>query len=216
MAVRTSMAELIARVRGLIGDPACPAQNFEDQTVQDFLDRTQLLVRYELLTTVPDIVPQGATNAQFNWAMYVSSLTDWEADVVIQGRNGAQAWFLITPVSSDLQVGKWTFDVTLPTISTIIPAQFPPVFATGKTYDPYLAAAYLLELWSAFHTDSYDFATEGKTFKRSQRFSQRQTLAQTYRRMAKPRTIHLWRSDLQASCNQQPMRLFGATNDTTG
>lgn len=214
MAVRSSMSDLIARVRLLIGDPASATATFSDQNVQDWLDRTQLpLMRYELETAAPDIVPQGSAPAQFNWATYVSDYTDWEADAVFQGTKNSQQWVILTPLTADYQRGVWTFDVTLPTISSSIPAQLPPVFATGKCYDPYLAAADLLEMWSALLADAFDFTSDGQTFRRSQRMAAKLQLANVYKRQAKPRTVQMVRSDLQQSTSTQPVHLIGESND---
>src|SRR5258708_4926764 len=140
MAVRGSMGALIAQVSLLINDST--NATFSTQNVQDWLDRTRQIVRYELLTPAPDIVPQTNASAQFNWATYVSHFSDWEADEVIQaGIKGTQSWAIVTPVTSDELAGRWTLDVTLPTISTNIPGQLPPLFITGKTYYPHLAPA---------------------------------------------------------------------------
>lgn len=212
MAVRASMSALIAQVSLLINDST--NATFSTQQVQDWLDRTRQIVRYELLQPAPDIVPQTNASAQFNWATYVSHFTDWEADEVIQaGIKGTQSWAIVTPTTSDELTGRWTLDVTLPTISTNIPGQLPPLFITGKTYDPYLAAAMLLEIWAAQLADAYDFVSDGQTFKRSQRSPAKLQLARTYRMQAKPTTTHIVRGDLQTSTSVQPVRLIGEADD---
>jgi hypothetical protein len=215
MGVRTSMSDLITRVRTLINDPSGGSAVFTDQQVQDWLDRTRQVVRYELLTAAPDIVPGSPSPAQFNWATYVSRYTDWEADEVIQGNLSGTAWHVLTPVTSDELTGRWTFDVVLPTISTSIPAQLPPVFITGKIYDPYLAAAYALEMWAAILTDAYDFMSDGQTFRRSQRMSGKMLLAEAYRRNAKPTIMTTHRGDLQGMTGIEPVRMIGESNDFT-
>lgn len=215
MAVRTSMNALIARVSLMIGDAT--NTTFTTQEVQDWLDRTHQLVRYELLTPAPDIVPSGSNApAQFDWATYVSRYTDWEADEVIQaGTKNSQAWVIVTPVTSDELRGIWTFDVTLPTLGTP-PGQLPPLFITGTVYDPYLAAAYLCELWAAqLASTTYDFTSDGQTFRRSQVVQAKLTLARTYRMQAKPTTIDLVRRDMQETTSIQPVRLIGESNDFT-
>lgn len=212
MAVRTSMSALISRVATLINDSANVA--FSQQTVQDWLDRTRQVVRYELLTPAPDIVPQPSNvSAQFDWATYFSRFTDWEADEVIQaGSSGGQNWGIVTPLTSDELTGRWTFDVTLPTLGTP-PGQLPPLFITGKFYDPYLAGAYLLELWAAQLADDYDFTSDGQSFRRSQRGMAKLNLARIYRQNAKPTVVQLNRSDLQRPSSIQPVELIGETND---
>lgn len=189
---------------------------FTDQQVQDWLDRTRQLVRYEQMTPAPDIVPpaSGPAPAQFNWATYVSRFGDWEANEFLQGNlPGGISWQLLTPLTSDELTGRWTFDVTLPTISTSIPAQLPPVFISGFIYDPYLAAAELLEMWAASLTDAFDFESDGQRFWRSQRMHGKLALAKTYRMQAKPVVTQLVRSDMQASTSIQPVHLIGESND---
>lgn len=214
MAVRTSMGALITKVSLFINDPS--NATFTTQQVQDALDRTRQWVRYELLTPAPDIVPPAASTspAQFNWATYVSHYTDWEADEVLQGNlPGGKAWQVLTAVTSDELTGMWTFDVVLPTISTNIPAQLPPVFITGKFYDPYLSAAYLLEMWAAQLADAFDFTSDGQTFKRSQRLQGKLALARAYRMNAKPTVMHVERSDTRRVSSLEPVHLIGESND---
>lgn len=189
---------------------------FTDQQVQDWIDRTRTVVRYELLTPAPDIVPPatGPSPAQFNWATYFSRYTDWEADEVLQGNlPGGISWQILNVLTADELTGRWTFDVTLPTISTSIPAQLPPVFITGKFYDPYLAAAYLLEMWAAQLADAFDFTSDGQTFNRSQRMRGKLEMARAYRRVAKPTIAQIVRRDLQPSTSIEPVHLIGEGND---
>lgn len=219
MAVRSTMSDLITRVRTLIADPAGPTQQFTDQTVQDWLDRTQALVRYELETPAPDIVPQTNAPAAMNWATYVSRFTDWEADAVFQaGTKNGQNWPLITPLTADYQRGVWTFDVTLPTISTNIPGQLPPVFILGKIYDPYLAAAQLLEMWAAaLASTTYNFSSDGQSFSQGSIVDNKLKLANLYRRQAKPTVTSLVRRDLQQTSSIEPVKLLGeVSNDLVG
>lgn len=217
MGVRTSMSALITRVSLMIGDSS--NATFTTQNVQDALDRTVQLVRYEILTPAPDIDPATAsTTAQFDWATYVSRYTDWEANEVIQAGlpagTGTHNWGIVTPTTSDELRGIWTFDVTLPSIGTP-PGQLPPLFITGAVYDPYLGAALLLEMWAAQVADAFDFTSDGQSFHRSQRGAAKLALARTYRMQAKPTTTHVVRSDLQASTSLQPVRLIGESNDFT-
>lgn len=213
MPVRASMNALIAKTSLLVGDSA--NATFTTQQVQDVLDRTRQWVRYELLTAAPDIVPQAApAPAQFNWATYVSHFQDWEADEVVQaGIHAGQNWAVLTPVSSDELTGMWTFDVVLPAISTSIPAQLPPVFLTGKYYDPNLACAYLHEMWASLLANAYDFTSDGQTFHRSQQAQAHIMLARQFRLNAKPTVLHVQRYDMRRLTALEPVRLLGESND---
>lgn len=199
MAVRTSMANLIAQTRQLVGDVSAP-QDFTDQDVQDILDSYRDEVRYELMHPMPDIQPgqNGSLVAQFVWASYQSEFQYWEADVVIQGLNTAnnQPWYVLTPATFEYIPGKWTFAVTLPNIATP-PGQYPPVYATGKVYDLYTAAAALLERKIALHAFTlFDAAVDGQSFRRSQIITTWQKLHDTYISKGWSRVIHLDRADL--------------------
>lgn len=187
MAVRTSMAALIATTRQMIGDVSTP-QDFLDQDVQDVLDAHRTEVRYELLRPVPDIQPgqNGSLVAQFVWASYLSEFQFWESDVVIQGLNTStnQPWFILTPVTFEFITGKWTFAVTLPNIATP-PAQYPPVYAVGKAYDIHAAAADLLERRIALRAFTlFDYTGDGVTLR----------LAQILDRWEKLRAFHIAKS----------------------
>src|SRR5690349_21055538 len=121
MAVRTSMTELIQRVRLLIGDVTTP-YDLQDQDIQDVCDAHREDIRYELLSPAPDIQPpQGqSSTAEFVWAAYFSEFGYWENDVVLQGQDTTthQPWKLLTPTLAEPIVGRWAFAVTLPSIAT--------------------------------------------------------------------------------------------------
>src|SRR5262245_46482503 len=112
MAVRSTMADLIARVRQMIADPPSPTPQFLDQDVQDRLDASRDDVRYEGLTIAPSIVNTPSTNNQAGtiFADYYSKYQWWEADVVLQGYFNGASWIVLTPVASDYIVGHWTFE----------------------------------------------------------------------------------------------------------
>lgn len=201
MAVRTSMAALITKVRSLINDPAGASQVWADQDVQDQLDRSRQDIRYELLTAAPWIANESGTNntPQIVWADYYSKYQWWEDDATLQGNNvttGA-AWIVLTPTLSETINGHWAFQINVPT-SGVAPGQYPPVFATGKSYDVYLAAANLLEMWAAKYALAYDFSADGQHFRRSQIAAQLTKLADTYRRSARAITATPQRTDLQS------------------
>src|SRR5579884_1118025 len=143
MPVRSTMTALIARVSLMIGDPT--NAQFTTQNVQDYLDLNRDDVRYESLAIAPSIVNTASTGNQAStiFADYYSSFGYWEDDVVLQGYFNGAAWVVLTPVASENLVGHWAFETNVFTSGTV-PGQLPPVFATGKVYDVYAAAADLL------------------------------------------------------------------------
>jgi len=71
--------------------------------------------------------------------------------------------------------------------------------AETDDYDLFLAAALLLEIWAASLACAYDIVVEGQSLHRSQLLQAKLTLAQTYRRQARPRRATLVRSDMEGS-----------------
>lgn len=217
MAVRTTMADLIALVRKMIYDPSSQSL-FADQDYQDRLDASRDDVRYEGLAIAPSIVNTPSTNNQAStiFADYYSSYQWWEADVVIQGQGSTGApWIVLTPTTSDYIVGHWTFEPNVFTAGTI-PGQLPPLFATGKVYDPYAAAADILEFWAAMLASSYDVTADGQTLRRSQMMAAKLTLAAQYRRRAKPKRAKMTRSDVMAPTGARRMRLLDSDDVIRG
>lgn len=218
MAVRSTMAALITKVRSLINDPSSGTPVFADQDVQDQLDATRLDIRYELLTAAPTLLNAASTNNQAGviWADYYSRFQWWEDDLVLQGVNisTSQAWVVLTPVSSENFYGHWTFEANIFTAGTV-PGQYPPVFATGKSFDIWRAAADLLEMWAAQYAASYDFTADGQNFRRSQIVAAKMKLAEIYRRKARATTVTVQRRDIQSptGAHVEHVPLLGQNDD---
>lgn len=179
MAVRTSMAALISRVRLLINDllPVGSGQIFADQDVQDVLDESRVDVFN--LALKPKETYSGAT---ILYLTHLAPYGNWEADFVLKQ-------YLTIPVTaSSAEV--------IPGVFTFAASTFPPVYLSGKTYDCYRAAADLLERWAAKWTLSYDFVSDAQSFKRSQASSMLQKLAATYRGKQRVGTLEASRGDL--------------------
>ena len=180
MAVRTSMTDLIARVRLMIAESGTAI--FADQDIQDKLDECRENVRYELLTPQPTFANPGGI--QYN--DYYSGDPDhprgfWEADeVIIYGDFTTRA-----PVTSDEIVGHWTFN-----------NQLPPLLIAGKRYDVYRAAADLLDYKiAALSATQVDFSADGQSFHLSQQLAYLEKRALDYRRKARARLGALGRAD---------------------
>lgn len=174
------MAELISRVRLLIGDPAGANQTFSDDEVQDALDRTQTVVRYAPLRPEPTPLPNGTVE----YRDYYALVGDWEAsEQLVDG-----AWQQLTPVTRDRLTGHWTF---------ASPGQNPPVYITGAFYDVAAAAATLLEFWAGKVKLAFDFETDGQRFARSQQAQALLTLAAAYRRQQRAARLLQVRQDIE-------------------
>ena len=180
MAVRASMAAIIARVRILINDPSGASQTFDDQTIQNVLDDSRLDVSNVSLT--PYITYSGNTILFLD---YYHELGGWEDNVVLKQFLAT----VVTPSVSEPIVGRWSFAATTR----------PPVYITGSTHDLYHASADLLERWVAKWELNYDFTSDGQNFKRSQAATMLQNLAKTYRSKQRATSLSTTRSDLQGA-----------------
>lgn len=178
MAVRSSMATLIGRLRTLIADPSGVSQTFSDQELQNFLDARQRIVRYDVLRPEPTVVAPGNTVSYLD--MYAAD-GDWESDWKLYD----PSWAQLTPTASDEIVGHWTFTTN----------QLWPVRIVGKNYDLYGSAADALEAWAAKVALDFDFSTDGQRFSRSQKRTALMELAEQYRRRQQPQAAQSKRSD---------------------
>lgn len=203
----------------MIGDPAGASQQFDDQAIQDKLDELREDIWYEPLTYAPAIVNAASTNnvPTMIFADYYSSFRWWEADAILQGQNTTThaSWVVLTPVASDYIVGHWQFETSIFTSGTF-PGQYPPVFATGKIYDLNLAAADLLEFWAAVLTGAYDITVDGQSLRRSQLMQAKLTLADRYRRDAKPRVAKAVRRDINPAMDGKGVPVLGGGNSISG
>ncbi len=205
----------------MINDPSGGSEQFADQDIQDQLDASRDDIRFEGLKIAPSIVNSAATNnvASTIFADYYSAYQWWEDDVILQGYSNGAAWVVITPTLSENIVGHWQFEgTTLSYIftSATVPGQLPPVFATGKVYDVYDAAANLLEFWGATQAASYDFSADGQAFKRSQMMLAKLKLADYFRKKAKPRVAKMTRPDVMAPIGSRRMRLLDSDDVVKG
>lgn len=216
MSVRSTMSDLISRVSIMIGDPT--NAQFSQQQVQDYLDDHRDDIRYEGLAIAPSIVNIASTanSASTIFADYYSKYQWWEQDIVLQGQGSTGLpWIVLTPVASDYIVGHWQFETSVFTTGTV-PGQLPPVFATGKIYDPYAAAADLLEFWAAVYTTSYDATVDGQTLRRSQIMIAKLNLAARYRQRAKPLVAKQSRHDVMSPISTRRMRLLDSDDIVKG
>lgn len=185
MAVRTSMAALITRVRVLINDPSGGGQIFDDQTIQDVMDESRLDLKNAALQGRPTY--SGAT---IQYLDYYSDVGGWEDDFVLK----QFLTITVTPSVSEPIAGHFQFAANT----------FPPVFITGKLYDVYRSAADLLERWAAKWVLAYAFTSDGQSFQRNQAAQALQNLAHTYRGKQRATVIGMSRSDLNADKSNEP------------
>lgn len=179
MAVRSTMTALISRVRTLTNDtlPSGSGQVFDDQTVQDILDASREDVKNMVMDYRPTF--SGST---IQFLDFYTKLGDWEDDIVLK----QYLITVVTPSLSEPIAGHWQF-----ASSTL-----PPVYASGKTYDIYRAAADLLERQSAQWALKYSFSSDGQSFQRSQVIDNIQKVVQQYRMKQRAGAIRMSRTDV--------------------
>lgn len=177
MAVRSSMTALIARVRLLINDPSGVTQQFLDQDIQDVLDESRQDIVNQALLGKPTYT--GSTIAYLD---YYSDLGGWEDDYVIK----QYLTVVVTPSAAEPIAGHFQFAQSI----------LPPLYITGNLHDIYRAAADLLERLAARWTLSYDFTSDGASFRRSQVVPSLLNLSKQYRLKQRAVSIATTRSDL--------------------
>lgn len=175
---RAGMAALIAHLRTLVHDPAGADQTFDDDTLQTFFDGHQTEYRYAPLTAIKTIQPGGTVIR----LAYIGPVGWWESGVsLVDGSYDA-----LTPATSDLQTGRWTFGADQPE----------PVYLVGYAYDVYSAAVDCLTAWAAQLKFSYDFTADGATFRRSQQLQTIQGLIARYSALVGPQVMSMTRNDM--------------------
>lgn len=171
------MADLITKLRGMIGDTA-GTPVFTDNQLQDFLDAHRLNVTRYPLHSEGEIAEGGAKS----FLTYRSEgMEFWEDDVLVQSNTYAT----LTPDSDNLVVGEWTFSAS----------QAGPVYATGKTYDLHSAAYDALTDWASKVKLDFDFSDADTSVSRSQKFTMLTDLAEYHRARMKHRSVSLERTD---------------------
>ncbi len=177
MAVRNTMAALIASVRQLINDPAGGSQIFADQDIQDVFDESRLDFKNTRLIPKPTF--SGST---IQYLDYWSDWGGWEDGYLLKQ-------YLVTTVTPSVLepiAGHWTFAATT----------LPPVYISGSLHDRYRAAADMLERWAARYMTRFDFTSDAQSFRVSQVPTQLQALAKTYRAKQRLSALSVVRSDL--------------------
>lgn len=184
MAVRSSMAALIARIRTLINDPSGVSQIFDDQTIQDVCDESRLDVVNMRLIPTPTYGPA------LQYLNFYSEVGGWETDFVILQNLSTT----VTPSSAEPIAGKFTFATNT----------YPTLTITGKQHDLYRAAADLLERLAAKYALQFSLSSDGQSFHPEQIQDNIDKLVRKYRMKQRPRTITMTRSDLSSGQRVDP------------
>jgi len=184
MAYRSSMDNLISRLRPLVADPSSADQQFSDDVILEALDRYQLNLRYDRLEPIET---REAGTGKRLYKIFISNYSDWESDVTLTDLS----YNTLTPATSDFNNGQWTFTNSIPS---------GVVLATGQVYDIYASAADLCRLLAAKYAGNFDFTSANRSIKSSQKYDHWVQMEQQYRAMAKPTQGYMVRSDVYNCC----------------
>lgn len=183
MAARTTIRDLIRRLRAMIGDRVAAgsttAPTWSDIELQDALDVRRVNVDLDILAQVPSY-PAGV----LSYLTFEHPLSNFEDDAALYNAT----YTALTPATEDLINGRWTF-ATEPSY---------PVYLTAKSYDLHAAAADVLEQWAALVKLDFDFS-EGRTggqFKREQKHKMLLESAAAHRAQQRVTTAVMYRSDV--------------------
>lgn len=172
---RSSMDDLITRLRAFTGDPAGPSETWNDDELEAFLDERRTDVVEAQLRYRP------TTGSTLLFHDLFAPRRWWEDSAVLSGASGNA----LTPTGADLLVGHWTFSS-----GTQI-----PVYITGSFYDMYGSAQAVCEAWAARVAREFDFATDQQTFDRTGKREGLLAVAAVYARKAvQPGMQPPWRS----------------------
>lgn len=173
---RSSMVDLIARLRRMVGDGGEPPV-FEDDTLEEELDRLRCRHARETMEEERSV----DSSQVVSYLRFFMADGDWEGDVLIQNASFQS----LTPETSDYKNGVWTFAST----------PLRPLTITGWTYDLYGTAVEILEQWIAELKLEFNFQTEKNRFDRSQKIEHLTALADRYRGKMRPSMAVVVRSD---------------------
>lgn len=189
---RTSMSDIIGRVRYLIGDTG--TAQFTDDHVQDILDQHKTDVRYNPLMALERIQPGGTVLYLDFWAVDAAGqpVNHWEGTagtaLVLQNGN----WSTVTgSATHNTLEGKWTF--------TDEPTR--PIYLTGAFYDVEAAGADLCEEWIADLKKCVTFSVGNTKFDLNAQIDNLEKLTERLRRRQKVRTITAQRTDVNPDFN---------------
>lgn len=174
---RAGMADLIQRVRSLTYAGTAEytlgtASFWDDDQIEQVLDRHRMDIFRERLTREPTYIGGGSVE----YRIHYSSFSNLEAGTALfiedsTGENRGTATY-----SVDYARGR--VDFTQDQAGTAL-------YLTGRCYDPFGAAAEVLEQWAASEARQFDFSADGQSFQRSQKAESLREQARLLRKRAR-------------------------------
>lgn len=180
---RTGMSDLIQRVRSLTAAGTAEysvgtANYWDADQIEQVLDRHSMDIWRERL--VAEERYDSAGSVSYN--IFHSSYGHIEAGTALIIEDAVGADRGTATFTGDYQRGVFTFAAD---------QQGTAIYMTGRTYDPFGAAAEVLESWAASEARSFDFSADGQTFNRSQKVQGLREQARILRKRARITTKRL-------------------------
>jgi len=158
---RAGMAGLIQRVRTLTNAGTAEyalgtANYWDDDQIEQVLDRHRVDVFRERLESVPTYTGGGSVA----YTVHYSGYGNLEAGTA-----------LVIEDSTGDNRGTATYSVDYPTGRVDFTADQggTALYLTGRSYDPFAAAAEVMEAWAASEARRFDFSADGQSFSTSQK-----------------------------------------------
>lgn len=170
MAARATMADIITRLRGMVGD--ADSATFTDDELQAILDQRRTDAIHAALGYRPSVSTSGTIEYHDYYAVDAGAMLPWESDPTLQDSSGAE----LTPDTSEPMRGYWRFTTT----------KLPPVYITGAFYDMNGAAAVVCQELAGRVAQEFDYGTDGHDFSRSQKHQNLLAQSREFARRALP------------------------------
>jgi hypothetical protein len=161
----------------MIDDVDANCAEFTDLEIAEALTNRSDEARYYPLNERESIASGGAVT----YLTFDAPVGDWATDVVLVN----SSYTVLTPVTSDLVAGRWTF-ATQPRY---------PVMITGLTFDLYGCAGDLLLQRATREASSFDVSADGLSLSRSQKSEAYTSKAYSYLAKSRTRITDLVRTD---------------------
>lgn len=168
---RATMADLIARMRVMIGDESA-SPILSDDELEDIFDQRRTDAIHAPLAYVSNVSATGVVEYHDYFGRGAGAVLPWESSPTFQDSTGAA----LTPNTSEPMRGFWRFTAS----------QLPPVYITGAFYDLYGVAAIACEALAGRVAQEFDFGTDGHSFTRSQKHMNLIAQAREFARRAVP------------------------------
>lgn len=196
---RSTLADLILLVRDLAQCGTAEytvgtATYWDDDHIETVLDRHRRDITHALL----EPVPLHAVGGTLNYYDYRS-----EYPYLEQTSGGSQVFIVENSIGTDSGTATYSVDYRRGLVTFTTDQRGSIYYLTARAYDPYGAAADLMESWAAYEARSFDFSADQQSFKRSQKAEMMQKQADRLRRSAWIVSADMQRTDIDGRTHRR-------------